>query len=100
MTPPATPRTWAKSSEGDAGEHHLPRLHSGVERSSVLNSPGRIKGWIGRLALIAMGGVFLLAGGLKALDPDGFTEQVRGYAFVPTALASAVTYTLIPIEIA
>jgi len=59
-----------------------------------------LKGLIGRLALIAIGGVFLLAGALKALDPAGFTEQVRGYGMIPASLAAAVTYTLIPLEIA
>jgi len=60
----------------------------------------RLLGWIGRLALVVMGGVFLLAGGLKALDPAGFTEQVAGYGIGPASLAPVVTYTLIPLEIA
>ncbi|MBI3448392.1 MAG: DoxX family protein [Acidobacteria bacterium] len=60
----------------------------------------RLAGWIGRLALILMGGVFLLAGSLKAVDPAGFTEQVAGYGIGPASLAPIVTYTLIPLEIA
>lgn len=49
---------------------------------------------------MVIGGVFLLAGGLKALDPVGFTDQVAGYKILPAALSPAVTYTLIPLEIA
>jgi uncharacterized membrane protein YphA (DoxX/SURF4 family) len=52
------------------------------------------------MALLAMGGVFLLAGGLKALDPEGFCELVAGYAILPASLSAVVTYTLIPFEIA
>jgi len=52
------------------------------------------------LALVAMGAVFLLAGGLKAMDPAGFTEQVSRHGILPVSLSAAVTYTLIPAEVA
>jgi uncharacterized membrane protein YphA (DoxX/SURF4 family) len=61
---------------------------------------GVLKSWIGRLALIATGVIFIMAGGLKALDPGRFTEQVAGYEFLPAALAPVVTYLLIPLEVA
>lgn len=59
-----------------------------------------VKGWIGRLALVFIGGVFILAGGLKALDPAGFTHQVAKYHFLPASLAPAVAYGLIAFEVA
>ncbi len=59
-----------------------------------------LKAWVGRLALAAIGIVFIAAGGLKALDPEGFTESVRGYGVIPDSTAPAVTYTLLPLEVA
>jgi uncharacterized membrane protein YphA (DoxX/SURF4 family) len=59
-----------------------------------------LKHGIGRLALIAIGLVFLAAGGLKALNPEGFTETVRGYGLLPGGAAPLVTYTLVPLEVA
>jgi len=65
-----------------------------------MNAAALVRGWTGRLALLFMAGVFLLAGALKALDPASFTEQVAKYAILPASWAPAVTYTLIPFEIA
>jgi uncharacterized membrane protein YphA (DoxX/SURF4 family) len=59
-----------------------------------------IKGWIGRLALIGIGLVFLAAGGLKALDPEAFAEQVTGYGIIPASFSQIVVYTLLPFEVA
>ncbi len=59
-----------------------------------------VKRWVGRLALVALGVVFIAAGGLKALDPEGFTEIVRGYRVLPPAAAQLVTYLLLPLEVA
>lgn len=55
---------------------------------------------IGRLSLVAIGLVFVAAALLKALNPAAFTETVRGYGLLPDALAPAVTYTLLPLEMA
>lgn len=59
-----------------------------------------LKGWAGRLALIAIAMVFLLAGGLKALDPERFADSVRAYGILPDSLAPLVTYILVPLEVA
>ncbi len=61
---------------------------------------GRIRGWIGRLALLGLGAVFVIAGGLKALDPEGFVEQVAAFGMVSPSVVQAVPYLLIPIEVA
>jgi hypothetical protein len=55
---------------------------------------------MGRLALVAIGLVFIAAGLLKALNPEGFTEAVQRYGLIPDALAPAVTWTLLPLEMA
>jgi uncharacterized membrane protein YphA (DoxX/SURF4 family) len=60
---------------------------------------GSIKVWIGRLALIATGGVFIAAGVLKALDPARFVEQTAAYGILPGPLAAPVAYGLLVYEI-
>lgn len=65
----------------------------------ALGSGAVVRGWIGRLALIVLGAVFLAAGGLKALDPAGFTDQIREYKVLPWA-APWVAALLIPAEVA
>jgi len=59
-----------------------------------------LRHWTGRIALLGIGLVFIIAGGLKALDPEGFAEQVSGYKIVSGGAARAVAYTLIPLEVA
>ena len=59
-----------------------------------------MKAWIGRLALVAIGLVFLIAGGLKALDPASFVDQIGRFRILPASLAPFAAYTLVPFEVA
>lgn len=55
---------------------------------------------VGRLSLLAIGLVFVAAALLKALNPEGFTEAVRGYGLLPDQLAPIVSTILLPLEMA
>jgi len=51
------------------------------------------------LPRIGLGLVFLAAGFLKGADPAEFVRQVEGYGIVSGEAATAVAYTLIPLEL-
>jgi uncharacterized membrane protein YphA (DoxX/SURF4 family) len=55
--------------------------------------------WIGTLARLAVGGVFLVAGALKVGDPDTSVRAVQAYRLLPTGVAEVVGYTLPAVEI-
>ena len=63
----------------------------------ALASGLRIAGHICRLLLSA---VFLMAGVLKAPDPEGFAREVASYGIVSGWGAAGVAYVLIPLELA
>ena len=50
--------------------------------------------WIGTLARLVLGGVFLVAGALKVGDPDASVRAVQAYRLLPTGVAEVVGYTL------
>lgn len=60
---------------------------------------GRTSVAIGALASAALGGVFVVAGVLKAADPQLFAEQIRGYRMVPDSLSLPMAYGFIVIEL-
>jgi hypothetical protein len=60
---------------------------------------GRVAIVIGTLASAALGGVFLVAGLLKAADPQLFAEQIRGYRMVPDPLSLPMAYAFIVLEL-
>jgi uncharacterized membrane protein YphA (DoxX/SURF4 family) len=55
--------------------------------------------WIGTLARLALGGVFLVAGALKVSDPDASVRAVQAYRLLPTDVAEIVGYVLPAVEI-
>jgi uncharacterized membrane protein YphA (DoxX/SURF4 family) len=55
--------------------------------------------WIGTLARLALGGVFLVAGALKVGDPDASVRAVQAYRLLPTDVAEVVGYVLPAVEI-
>jgi len=59
-------------------------------------SPRRVAGHLGRLAL---GGVFLLSGVLKGIDPAEFSHQVAGYGLLGERLSAVAAPALIVFEI-
>ena len=60
---------------------------------------GRVSAAIGALAAAALGGVFVVAGVLKAADPQLFAEQIRGYQMVPDSLSLPMAYGFVVVEL-
>ena len=55
--------------------------------------------FLGHVCRLGLSGVFLLAGLLKALDPEGFTHEILQYGIVSGATARVLAYVLIPVEV-
>jgi uncharacterized membrane protein YphA (DoxX/SURF4 family) len=56
--------------------------------------------WVSTGARIVLGGVFLVAGGLKVIDPQSSVAAVRAYELLPTSLVTIVGWGLPFAEIA
>ncbi len=56
--------------------------------------------WVSTGARLVLGGVFLVAGVLKAIDPQSSVVAVRAYQLLPTSLATIVGWGLPFAEIA
>lgn len=46
--------------------------------------------WVSTAARLVLGGVFLVAGGLKVIDPQSSVAAVRAYRLLPTSVATLV----------
>jgi uncharacterized membrane protein YphA (DoxX/SURF4 family) len=57
-------------------------------------------GWIGLLARVVVGGVWLVAGLLKLPDPAASVRAVRAYQLLPEAAVTPVGYLLPLLEVA
>lgn len=55
--------------------------------------------WIGVVARLVLGGVWIAAGVLKMPDPSESVRAVRAYQLLPEAVVPAVGYTLPALEI-
>ena len=55
--------------------------------------------WIGTLARLVLGGVFVVAGALKVDDPGASVRAVQAYRLLPIEVAEVVGYTLPAVEI-
>ena len=56
--------------------------------------------WISTVARLVLGGVLLVAGGLKVIDPQSSVQAVKAYQLLPEALARIVGWGLPFAEIA
>jgi uncharacterized membrane protein YphA (DoxX/SURF4 family) len=56
--------------------------------------------WVSTAARLLLGGVFLVAGGLKVIDPQSSVAAVRAYRLLPSSLATIVGWGLPFAEIA
>jgi uncharacterized membrane protein YphA (DoxX/SURF4 family) len=65
----------------------------------VRDRRGAVAPWVGLLARLVLGGVFLVAGGLKALDPSASIRAVTAYELLPVPVAEIVGYALPWLEI-
>ena len=59
-----------------------------------------VAAWVSTAARLVLGGVFLVAGGLKVIDPQSSVAAVRAYRLLPSSLATIVGWGLPFAEIA
>lgn len=55
--------------------------------------------WVGLLARLVTGGVWIVAGGLKITEPDASIAAVRAYQLLPSSVAEAVGIALPAVEL-
>lgn len=65
----------------------------------VVRYPGVVEGWVGLVARLAVGGIWIWAGLLKLPDPAGSMEAVRAYELLPQSLVEPVGYLLPVLEV-
>jgi uncharacterized membrane protein YphA (DoxX/SURF4 family) len=56
--------------------------------------------WVSTAARVILGGVFLVAGGLKVIDPQSSVAAVRAYRLLPTSVATIVGWGQPFVEVA
>lgn len=56
-------------------------------------------GWVGLLARLVTGGVWIVAGALKVTEPEASIAAVRAYQLLPSGLAEVVGLALPAIEL-
>jgi uncharacterized membrane protein YphA (DoxX/SURF4 family) len=55
--------------------------------------------WVGLLARLVVGGVWIVAGALKLTDPTASVQAVKAYELLPTSLVETVGYLLPALEL-
>jgi uncharacterized membrane protein YphA (DoxX/SURF4 family) len=71
--------------------------------SAPITTEPRLAGaarWVSTAARLVLGGVFLVAGVLKAIDPQSSVAAVRAYQLLPSSFATLVGWGLPFVEIA
>ena len=58
-----------------------------------------MKQWIGLVARLVTGGVWVVAGALKLPDPSGSVRAVRAYDLLPESIVPTVGYALPVVEV-
>jgi uncharacterized membrane protein YphA (DoxX/SURF4 family) len=58
-----------------------------------------VRQWLGLVARLVTGGVWIYAGAVKLPDPYASVQAVRAYELLPSSVAEAVGYLLPPLEI-
>jgi uncharacterized membrane protein YphA (DoxX/SURF4 family) len=59
----------------------------------------RVLGWLGLVARLVTGGVWIVAGALKVTDPAGSIDAIRAYELLPWSVVEPLGYALPAIEI-
>ena len=60
---------------------------------------GRVVGWLGLLARVVTGGVWIVAGAVKLPDPAASVDAVRAYQLLPEAVVPTVGQLLPVVEV-
>ncbi|WGX95343.1 MauE/DoxX family redox-associated membrane protein [Nocardioides sp. L-11A] len=55
--------------------------------------------WVGLVARLVTGGVWIVAGGLKITEPDASIDAVRAYQLLPSSVAEVVGLALPAVEL-
>jgi uncharacterized membrane protein YphA (DoxX/SURF4 family) len=71
-----------------------------IARAPVRTRFQRFAPWISTLVRLVLAGMFLAAGGLKAVDPQSSVAAVRAYELLPAGLETPVGWGLPFVEIA
>jgi uncharacterized membrane protein YphA (DoxX/SURF4 family) len=71
-----------------------------IARAPVRTPFQRLAPWVSTLVRLVLAGIFLAAGGLKAVDPQGSVAAVRAYQLLPPGLENLVGWGLPFLEIA
>ncbi len=71
-----------------------------IARAPTRTASQRAAPWISTLVRLVLAGVFLAAGGLKAVDPQTSVAAVRAYRLLPPAAETLVGWGLPFLEIA
>lgn len=71
-----------------------------IARAPVPTRFQRVAPWVSTLVRLVLAGVFLAAGGLKVVDPQGSVAAVRAYELLPGSLETLVGWGLPFLEIA
>jgi uncharacterized membrane protein YphA (DoxX/SURF4 family) len=69
-----------------------------VGSSTTAPEPGRLLRWAGHAARLALGGIFVAAGVLKALDVAEFAHQTASYGIIGAGPAAFLAPLLIAVE--
>jgi len=70
-----------------------------IARASTRSRRDRVALWISTLVRLVLAGVFLAAGGMKAVDPQSSVAAVRAYQLLPAAAETALGWALPFVEI-
>ena len=60
---------------------------------------GRVHAWLGLIARLVTGGVWIVAGALKVTDPAASIDAIRAYELLPWEIVEPLGYSLPAIEI-
>lgn len=88
------------SGEHDVAESRVPTRPSDRGAEPVWHRDERITRWIGLVARLILGGVLLVAGGLKIGTPLAAARAVQAYQIFPFDVAAVIGYALPIVEVA
>jgi uncharacterized membrane protein YphA (DoxX/SURF4 family) len=60
---------------------------------------GRTHAWLGLVARLVTGGVWIVAGALKVTDPAASIDAIRAYELLPSSVVEPLGYALPAIEV-
>lgn len=65
----------------------------------MLSTVALVREWLGLLARLVVGGVWIVAGALKITDPNASVQAVKAYELLPTSVVEPVGFLLPTLEV-